>query len=492
MERILISGEEARKKVLEGLKKGSFPISDSYGPFGNNALLEKGTRITNDGAKILKEITLEDEVEDLGLRKLKEAVAKSNDVVGDGSTTITILTYEILKAGKRSIGGANTTADFLKKLEEEKNFIVSELETMATPIETEEKLIEAATVSVDDKELGELIGSTQFKLGKDGYILAEESTDSKTEIEFLSGVRYDNGVAATQMFNNADNTALELENVHVIVTDATMQNLQPLKDILESLAKAKHREVAIIARGWSELAIQECAMNWQNGLKFYPINAPYTDGREILADITSVVGGKFMDKDLINLEDMQLSDVGYATRIKAGRFNTIISGKGEKVAERIEKLKANLEGVSGDFDRRALKARIAQLSGGFALMKVGGPSDTERKRLFDKVEDAANAVRAAFQDGVVPGGGQAFMSISAKMPEGSLLKEPLKALNLQLMANAPDGFVIEDWVVDPVRVLKTALEQAVSVGGNLATISSVITTKKKKYNAYVEGSTTQE
>lgn len=486
MERILISGDEARAKVREGIKKGAYPVEDSFGPFGNNTLIEKGTRITNDGAKILKEITLEDEVENLGLSKLKEAVAKSNEQVGDGSTTITILTHSLLKEGKRSIGGARTTADFLKKLEEERTYVNAKLDELATPIETQDDLVRSAIVSVDDEELGKLIGEAQFKLGKGGYLLAEESTDQTTSVEFLSGVRYDNGVAVTQLFNNHDGTALELENVKVILTDSTLQSLAPLKDILESLAKNKQREVAIIARGWSDQAIAECSANFQNGLKFYPLNAPYTDSREIMKDLEAICGGRFMDKELTSLEDMQLSDVGFATKIRARRFDTVVSGS-ETPEVRIEQLKGHLE-AGNDFEKKALRSRIAQLSGGFGIVKVGAPSDTEKKRVFDKVEDAVNAVRSAYNGGTVAGGGLAFKAIAEGMPEGSLLKNPLLALHMQIMANAPEGFTIPEWVRDPVLVLKVALEQACSVGGNLATISSVIVTKKRKLNAYVDSS----
>ena len=183
---------------------------------------------------------------------------------------------------------------------------------------------------------------------------------------------------------------------------------------------------------------------------------------------------------------MQLSDVGFAEKVRARRFDTLIPGKGEKSKERIEKLQGQLESAN-DFERKQLKSRIAQLSDGFGLVKVGASSETERKRIFDKVEDAVNAVRAAFQEGTVPGGGVAFKAIADTMPEGSILKNPLQSLNIKLMANAPEGFVIPEWVRDPVLVLKVALEQACSVGGNLATISSVVVTKKQKYNAYVQG-----
>lgn len=487
MERILITDDEARTKVREGITKAARAISDTLGPYGNNALIEHGTRITNDGAKILKEITFEDEVEDLGLRKLKEAVAKSNDIVGDGSTTITTLTAAILKEGKRNLGGKTTTADFLKRIQEEREMVNARLEADATPIETEEQLIQAATVSVDNEELGRLIGSTQWKLGKEGFILAEESNERTTTVEFLDGIRIDNGLPMIQIMNDVEKQALEVENVRTIITDHTINTLEPLQDVLNQLLKSKVFKVAIVARGFTEQAIQDCAKNIQGGFQIYPINAPYTDSREVMLDLQAVLGGQFMDKDMHSLEDMQLSDVGFAEKISARRFDAVITGRNpEKVKARVEKLKEQLKGSESDFEQRALKGRIAQLENGFALIKVGAESETERKRLFDKVEDAVHAVRAAFQEGTVKGGGLAFKEIAEEMPDNAILKTPLMSINLQLMANAPEDWIVEDWVRDPVKVLKVALEQACSVGGALATISSVITTKKEKYNAYVK------
>lgn len=486
MERILISGEEARRKVLEGIKKGTMPVADSLGPFGNLSLIEKGTRITNDGAKILQEITLEDEVEELGLRKLKEAVAKSNDVVGDGSTTITVLTHAILKEAKRELGGAMTTGDFLKKLASERDEVIEKLTESATPITTEEELVASATVSVDDAELGKLIGQTQWKLGKEGYILAEEGNEATTTVEMVQGIRTDNGVAVTQLFNNQDNTALEVENVSIILTDSTISTLKPLEDVLNQLLTKKQFSVALVARGFTDVAIQECAANFAKGFKIYPLNAPYTDSRQVMKDLEALLGGRYMDTELHSLEDMQLSDVGFAAKIKATRFSTVFTGtSNERIPARIEELKNQLEGSLSDFENKLLASRIAQLESGFSLITVGAESETERKRVFDKVEDAVNAVRAALQEGTVKGAGLAFKEIADTLPAGSLLKNPLTSIHDQILKNAPADFTVEPWVRDPVKVLRIALEQAVSVGGALATISSVITTKKQRYNAYV-------
>lgn len=502
MEKVLISGAEARARVKAGVDKGADAVKGTLGPFGTNGLIEKGLRITNDGATILREITLEDEVENMGLSKLKEAVAKSNDQVGDGSTTIAVLVQSILKISQSLLGsetsvGRMTTADFLKKLKSERDEIIEKLIASAAPITTEEQLINSAIVSVESEEIGRIIGSTQWELGEGGYMLAEEVPENGISVEKIHGIRIDNGLGATQMFNNPEKQMLEVEDVPVIITDHTLQSIQPLKDLIESVIKTrKVRRIAIIARGFSNEAIQDVGMNLQNGIEIYPINAPYTDSREVLLDLSAVLGGKFIDHEIHSLEDAQLSDVGFAAKIRARRFDAIITGKTEddahetRILERIDDLYSTLKGSESDFEKKNLTSRIAQLEHGFALIKVGAESETERKRIFDKVEDAVNAVRAALQEGTVKGAGLAFKEIADTLPEDYILKRPLDAIHTQILANAPVEWVVEDWIRDPIKVLRIALEQAVSVAGDLATVSVAIATKKETLNAYIKNEST--
>lgn len=496
MERILISGKEARLKVARGANKIIEAVASTAGPFGQNALIEKGLRITNDGMRVAQEITLEDEVEDLGARKIKEAMAKSNDVVGDGSTTIAILAGAILKESERQLGkegtvsGRMTTASFIKKLKSERDEIVEKLRAQATPIESEEELIKSAIVSVEDETIGELIGKTQFDLGKEGYLLAEEVPEPGITVERVSGVRLDNGLGATHLFNNLEKQMLEVEDVPVILTNHILQSMESLVPLIDQIIKTrKSRKVAVIARGFSQEFINDVGLNLKNNLEIYPINAPYTDQREVMLDLASVLGGQFLDSEIHDLEDAQLSTVGFAKKIRARRYDAVITGQhdadSEKVQKRINELQETLAGSGSDFERKTISARIAQLQHGFAVVKVGAESETERKRVYDKVEDACNAVRWAFQEGTVKGAGLAFKEIADSLPDTYLLKNSLLALHTQILANAPEDFVIEDWVRDPVKVLITALEQAVSVAGDLSTVSVVVSTKKQKYNAFV-------
>lgn len=494
MERILITGAEARTKIREGVAKAAKVVGYTYGPFGTNGLIEKGNRITNDGMKILQEIVLEDEVENMGVNKLKEATSKSNDQVGEGSTSIVLLTNAILKestkylGSERTIGGPMTTADFIKKVEEERIEIESILRDTSTPIETQESLIESAIVSTESEELGRIIGEAQFKLGEHGFLLAEESPERETEVEFVSGVRIDNGFGTSYIINNQEKQMLEVSDVRTILTNHTLQDLKPLEDVLNQLLKTGSRKVVIVARGFSEQAIQDCSKNIQGGYEIYPINAPYTNQKEVMLDLASILGGQYMDSEAHSLEDMQLSDVGFATKVRARRFDAIFTGKeerSEKIEKRIETLSEQLKGATGEFEIRNIKERKAQLSGGFGIVKIGAHSDTERKRLFDKAEDAVNAVRAAYEEGTVKGGGIAFKEIADSLPDTYILKRPLESLHSALMENAPANYIIPEWVRDPAKVLRIALEQACSVGASLATVSSVNVTKKDRFNAFI-------
>ncbi len=494
MERIVLEGIAARKAVIAGAKKVTGPVKSSLGPYGLNALLQKGTRITNDGMKIAQEITLEDEIEDLGARKIKEAMAKSNDQAGDGSTTIATLAEAILDRAelllpKENVAGKMATADFIRKVKEERDEVLVLLAGAATPITTEEELINSAIVSVEDRDLGKLIGSAQWSLGPDGHLLAEEVPEKESSVEKIHGVRIDNGFGASYVMNNQEKQMLEEEEVYTIVTNATIHNFLPLQKVMQQLASAGKKKIAIIASAFTQEAINLCGENIKNGNMIYPINAPFTDRDEVMKDLVAVLGGQFMNVETHNLEDMQFSDVGFASKIRARRYDAVITGKNDpdsdKVQKRIEQLEEQLAGSQSDFEKKLLHSRIAQLTNGFALIKVGAESETERKRMFDKVEDAVNAVRAAYQEGTVKGAGLAFKEISDALPDDYLLKRPLLSIYEQITSSAPTGFVIEDWVRDPVKVLRIALEQACSVAADLVTVHVAIADKKQKYNALV-------
>lgn len=488
--KVILKGEEARKAVLAGAKFLRECVSPTLGPFGTNGLLEKGFRITNDGVSIANEVELADEIENLGAQKLKESARKTNDQAGDGTTTNITLSYAILEALDEQIGSGTTvstkqTASLIKQLKEEKDEIIKKLKASATPITTKEELIRSAVVSVEDEELGKLIGEAQWDLGPDGVILAEQTAETTTYIEPIKGIRIDNGLGLTQAINNLEKQRLELNEVPVVLTSNTLITLKPIVPVLKALSEQGITQVVLVCRAINDTVIKEIENNAKAGFFIYPINAPYVDQREIFLDLQAVLGGRFIDGEQETLDSLQHSDLGHASTIFAKRNDGIFAGKNdettkERVAKRVKELEEKLAGSVSDFEKKNIQVRVAQLTNGFSLIKVGSTSETERKRVYDKVEDAVNAVRAAFQEGTVKGAGLAFKEIADELPNTYLLKKPIQSIYDQIKRTAPGDFAIEDWVRDPVKVLSVALEQAVSVAGDLATVSVAIHTRRIK------------
>ena len=271
------------------------------------------------------------------------------------------------------------------------------------------------------------------------------------------------------------------------MTNHTIQTILPLKPIYEQLYKQGSGHFVIMAKAFSDQAIFECMENAKNGYLIAPINAPYTDQAEIMKDLASVLGATFYDQETHMLEDAQLSDVGFASKLVAKRWEAIITGRiteqtQQLVDKRVEELKDKLAGEVSDYEKRNLGQRISQLTNGFSVIKIGGISETERKYLKDKADDAVNAVRAAYQEGVVPGAGLAFKNIAKDLPDTYILKRPLQAINDQIMSTAPNGWVVPEWVKDPVKVLRIALDEACSVAGHLATAhGAIVSERPNKY-----------
>jgi chaperonin GroEL len=494
--KISIKGIEAKKKAINGANYLADCVKSSLGPFGKVALLEKGNKFTNDGKTISSAVapTLVDEYERRGALKFHEACDKANNEVEDGSTTTTTLAQSIMNEVDKLVGqserlivGNKTPADIKIQLEKESAEVIERLKEDIKQIESEEELINSAIVSTGDKMLGELIGKAQWKLGKDGVLIAEASLDKKCSVEFVDGIRIDNGYGTSIAINNDVKQALEVKDVPVIMTNYVFtekEGIAPIKQILDGLGRNGTRDVIIIARAFSSNAILDCQTNSRNGFRMYPINAPYTDQNEIMKDMAAVLGGRYINSEDTAITDMQLSDVGFAKRVIAKRFNAVFTGMSDNLAkERIEKrlkeLKDKLSGEISDFERKNLNARISQLSVGYGIIKVGDVSETEAKRLLDKAEDAVGAVRAAFQEGTVKGGGLAFKEISDKLPDSYLLKKPIKSIYEEIMATAPNGFVIEDWVRDPFKILRVALTVACSVAYQFANVGVMVVEENK-------------
>lgn len=488
--RIILSGHEARTALAKGAEKLAKMVGSTCGPFGHNFFLDKKNTITNDGVTVAREIQLPDEVENRGAVAIREAAIKTVEEVGDGTSTAALLAYAIYAEaskylGKQDVAAKKTGSEITRQIETERKEITDKLIAMATPIETKEQLVSSAIVSTESTELGTLIGEAQFQVGKEGYLLAEESAERISSLEIEKGIRIDNGYGTSMVINNIEKQALELKEIPVLLTSHTIRDFRELAPRLDQLLKTGKSQIVIIARAWTETAINLCQQNHKNGFAIYPLNAPYYDMQERFKDLAAVTGATFYDSEDSELSDISLGGIGYAEKVVARRFDAIITGKDDdatkqRVLERLTELTAKQAGSQSDFEKKGIMERIAQLNSGFGIIKVGSPSDIERRRLFDKADDAVHAVRAAYQEGTVPGAGIAFKTIADGLDDSYLLKRPLYALYEQIMATAPKGFVIEDWVRDPVKVLRVALEKACAVASSFATAGGVITEQFQK------------
>lgn len=496
MSKISITGIEARNKAIEGLSYVGNAVKSTMGPFGLNFMLEKGNKLTNDGYLIANELcgTIPDEFERRAALVAHEASAKTNEMVGDATSTTWALTTDIVKESVRylpnenSIKAKNTPSEIILKIKESKENIIKLLSEMATPINSKEDLIKSALVSVEDEEIAELLGSTQWDLGPDGVIIAEEVNETSSSIERVKGIRIDNGFGTSHMVTNQENQSLELNDVSILLTNYVIDEKE-IKGFRESifspLIAQKKIGCIIIGRAFTSAAIKMCMESLQTGFAIFPVNAPYVNQSQIMHDIEAVVGGRYIDTEESRLEDIYVSDVGFTKRFVARQFDAIITGveneqATDRMSKRVEVLRQKLEGEKSDFGKKMIESRIAQMTNGFAILKVGSYTVTNRKRLKDKCDDAVNSVRLALKGGTVKGAGLAFKEISDSLPEGDILKRPINVVYDQITSSAPEDWTIPEWVRDPYLVLKTALENACDSAGTFATTNGIITTKDKK------------
>jgi len=493
---------KARETLARGANKLAEAIGSTMGPFGQNWFLEKKEAPTNDGVSIAREFNLPDEVENKGVKAIRESAIKTVEEVGDGTSSVIVFANAVYQnlskyLSKTGIMGNRKPVELKQQLEKEKLEVIEKLKAMATPIETVEQLIDSARVSVEDDELGKLIGEAQFKLGKSGYLLAEETAERTSSVEITKGIRIDNGFGTSQVINNQEKQTLEIEDTKIILTSYTIKDIADWQKVMKICdliwrqgktnkdAETKMCPITIIARAWTDETVNFCLQNINKGAKIYPLSAPYVNMQERFKDLQAVLGGRFIDSESAFLEDLQLSDVGFAKKVVARRYDAIITGVDdenttERINKRVTELKAQYEGSQSDFEKKQLSERIAQLENGFGVVKVGSPSDMERKRLFDKCDDAVNAVRVAFQEGTVKGAGLAFKEIAESLPDTYLLKRPLMSINEQIMFNAPSDFVVEDWVRDPLKVMLTVLEKGIESASALATAGGAIVAEVPK------------
>lgn len=500
--RISTVGTKGRDEAFEGIRYVAKAVKSTIGPFGQNFLLEKGKKVTNDGFTVSQQLcnAIKNEFQRLSAQAFHEICAKTNYQVGDFTSGSWALGEAILFSSlkqlqsEKTLVGKMTPSDIITTVEKERVEVIEKLKAMVVPVETEEQLISSALVSTENEELASLIGKMQWELGSEGMIVAEETAETKCSIQRVKGILIDNGMGAPIMMNNLEKQSLEISDCSVIMTNHTLGEEQLLKlkeTIFVPLMLKGQNRIVIIARAFTADAIKLCQASHGAGLFLYPINAPYTDQGQIMRDIVAVLGGNYIEVEGGNIEDLQLSDVGYATKIEARRFDAIITGVDDeksaiRVAKRVEELTQKLAGEMSDFQKKAIETRLAQLTNGFALLKVGAPTDVSRKRLKDKADDAVMATRLALKGGTVPGAGLAFKQIAETMPDGSLLKIPLTCVNDQIMLTAPKDFTVPEWVRDPFLVLECGLKNACDGATQFATIIGLEAAENPKKYKEVE------
>lgn len=498
--KIHLIDNEARQKMIAGLDRLANAVKLTLGPGGRNfasGVIGGSIDISNDGVSLAKLIEGNDEFEDVGVRAVREAATKTNEKAGDGTTTAVVLTQAIVHGlgfGKDMLG--KNPVELSEQVKKESEIVVQKLTAMAVQVESREHLINIAKVSVENQELAELIGGAQWDVGPEGTVMAEEHNETADTVEFTYGVRIDNGLGAGVFMNDLKRQGLFLENAPIVITNNnfnTADQVRELNKLFKRMIARGDKCVVLMGRAFDVTAIALCKSNvdtyfsGKGGFPIYPINAPYENMDEAMEDLAAATGANYIDIHKRDLKDVDLHDVGLAAKVFVKRYEGIITGpaKGidekidEKVNKRIERIRGHITGSSSEFEKRKLEARLAQLSVGTAMIKVGAETEQERKYKKDKVDDAVNTVKAAMQEGVIPGGGQALMRVADEMPD-AVISRALRAPYKQILENAGDDFKIEEWVQDPLKVVRTAFEKASSIARSLCTTEIVVNTEWDK------------
>ena len=511
--------EEARKKLKVGVDKLTSAVKVTLGPRGRNVVLDKGfgaPTITNDGVTIAKEIELEDKIENLGAEIIKEVAEKTNDVAGDGTTTAVVLAQSIISEGLKNVAaGANPLA--LKKgIEEGVKKVIEGLKKMSKNITTKEEIVQVATISAENKEIGNLIAEVMEEVGKDGVITVEESKAFGLEKEIVKGLQFDRGYISPYMITDPERMEAIFEDPYILITDKKISSLQEILPVLEKIAQTGKKELVIIADEVEGDALATLVVNKLRGIfNALAVKAPgFGDRRkEILQDIALVTGGQLISEEVgLKLENVEIKQLGSARKVVAIKENTtIIEGRGKKedIDARIKQIKKELATVDSEFDKEKLQERLAKLAGGVAVIKVGAATEVEQKARQHKTEDALSATRAAVEEGIVPGGGVALLRMIPILDELKLegdektginilrrvLEEPIRIISQNagidgavVVENIKKkegdfGFnaqtmeyqnLIQSGIVDPTKVVRSALENAASAAGMFLTIECVV------------------
>jgi len=511
--------EIARKKLKTGADKLANAVKITLGPKGRNVVLDKGFGppiITNDGVTIAKEIELEDKIENLGAEIFKEVAEKTNDVAGDGTTTAVLLAQALTSEGLKNVtAGANPLA-IKKGITKGTEKIVEALKKMARPISKKEEIAQVATIAAEDKEVGNLIAEVMEEVGKDGVITVEESKTFGLEKEIVKGLQFDRGYISPYMITDPEKMEAVYEDPHILITDRKISSLPEILPVMEKIAQTGKKELVIIAEEVEGDALATLVVNKLRGVfNALAIKAPGFGERrkEILEDIATVTGGQVISEEVgLKLENIEMKQLGLARKVVSTKENTtIIEGKGKKedIDARIKQIKKELEVTESEFDKEKLQERLAKLVGGVAVIKVGAATEVEQKAKQHKTEDALSATRAAAEEGIVPGGGVALLRALSALNELKVEGDEKTGVNIlrraieepirQIAQNAGlDGAVVAEEVkkkeggfgfnaqtmeyedlmqagiVDPTKVVRSALENAASAASMFLTTEAVV------------------
>ena len=526
MAKEIMYGEDARKKMLEGVNKLADTVKVTLGPKGRNVVLDKSfgaPLITNDGVTIAKEIELDDPFENMGASLVKEVSIKTNDVAGDGTTTATVLAQVMLKEGVKNVAAGGDVLSIKRGMDKATAVVVEELKKNSSPINGKEDIARVASISANNEEIGMLIADAMEKVSKDGVITIEESKTSFTEVDVVEGMQFDKGYVSPYMVTDTDKMEVVMDNPYILITDKKISNIQEILPLLEELS-GQGGKLVIIADDFENEVLSTLILNKLRGiLNVVGVKAPgFGDKRkDILEDIAVLTGGIVITSELgLDLKDTTLSQLGRAKQVKCTKENTIIvDGLGDKnqIASRINQIKNNIEETKSSYEKETLQERLAKIAGGVAVIQVGAATEVEMKEKKLRIEDALSATKAAIEEGILPGGGTAYVNVIPaveKLLETvsederigvkiilKALEEPVKqiALNaglegaviLEKVKSSKPGIGFDaakeqyvdmkkEGIVDPTKVTRSAIQNAESVASMILTTESIITEKKEK------------
>lgn len=521
MAKILSFNEEARQKLFKGVEQLALAVQVTLGPKGKNVVLDKkfgSPNVTNDGVTIAKEIELSDPFENMGAQMIKEVATKTNDLAGDGTTTSTLLAYSMIKAGLKLVTAGANPMDIKRGMLNSVSFLQDKIQAMSKKIEDNKGIEQVATISANnDPVIGKLIADAMKEVGNDGVITAEEAQSTETSLEVVLGMQFDKGYISPYMVNNSDNMEAILEDPYILLTDKKISSMKDLLPILEAIAQSR-KPLLIIAEDVEGEALAALIVNKLRGtLNAIAVKAPsFGDRRKaMIEDISFMTGGKVISEDLgLQLEKVSVEDLGRAKKVTINKdTTTIVEGAGTKedIDNRIKQIRKQIEESSSEYDREKLQERLAKMSGGIAVIKIGAATEIEMKEKKARVEDALAATKAAVEEGIVPGGGVATIRLAKELEaleqqltgdqqigvsivrtaleapirqiatnagvDGAIIAERAKSEKDGIGYNAQTGKWVDMWaegIIDPTKVERVAIENAVSVSALFLTTECAI------------------